>query len=64
MTTLLKSCQPGSDRVAVEVEGDRTVEIGTVDLGSGVLQAIEDFGFRKSERGLEADGDYGKTGLD
>jgi hypothetical protein len=35
--TLLKSCKPWSDGVAVEVEGNGAIEIGVVDVDSGVL---------------------------
>jgi hypothetical protein len=35
--TLLKSCEPLSDGVAVEVEGAGAVQIGAVDVDSGVL---------------------------
>jgi hypothetical protein len=41
--------------VAVEVEGDGAVEIGAVDVDSGVLQALEDVGLRQAEGISEAD---------
>ena len=41
--------------MAVEVEGDCAVDVGAVDADSGVLQALEDLGFGKTERVSEAD---------
>jgi len=57
--TLLKSCKPGSDGVAVEVEGDGAVQIGAVDLDSGVLQACENVGVEKTEISSKATRDEG-----
>ena len=56
---LLKGWQRGGDGVAVEVEGDGTVEIGAVDVNSGRLQPRQDIGFGKTERGSEAKRDHG-----
>ena len=41
--------------MAVEVEGDGAVEVGAVDVDSGVLQALEDIWFRQAEGISEAD---------
>jgi hypothetical protein len=56
---LLKSWQRRRYRVAVEVEGYCAVKIGAVDVDSGGLQAREDFGFGKTERGSESERDHG-----
>ena len=50
---LLKSWQTWGYGVAVQVEGDGAVEIGAVDVDSGRLQALEDVGLGKTERGSE-----------
>jgi hypothetical protein len=50
--------------VAVEVEGDGAVEVGAVDVDSGVLQALEDVGLRQAEGISEADRDYGEPWVD
>jgi len=52
--SLGKTGQGGRDGVAVEVEGDGAVDVGAVDVDSGVLQALEDVGFGKAERVSEA----------
>ena len=48
--SLGKTWLGGRDGVAVEVEGDGAVDVGAVDVDSGVLQALEDIGFGKAER--------------
>ncbi len=47
---LLKSRHRRRDRVAVEVEGDGSVEISAVDAGSRVGETAENFDTRQAER--------------
>ena len=49
--------------MAVQVEGYCAVQVGAVDVGSGGLQALEDYWFRKTERGSVAERDYGVAWL-
>ena len=49
--------------MAVEVEGDCAVQVGAVDVGSGVLQALEDIWLGKTERGSVTQRDHGEGWL-
>ena len=50
--------------MAVQVEGYCAVQVGAVEVGSGVLQALENFWFGKTERGSVAERDYCEAWLD
>src|SRR5579862_2144890 len=57
---LLKSRHRGTDRVAVEVERNGSVQIGTIDTSSGAGKTIEHFDSRQAERNAGTDRDDGE----
>ena len=60
---LLKSGQPWSYAVAVQVETHGAVDVSAVDMGAGCLQALQDVRSGKAELGSEATRDDGETWL-
>ena len=60
---LLKSWQRRDYIASVEVEGYCAVQISAVDVDPRGLQAGEDVGFGKTERGSEAERDHSEAWL-
>lgn len=52
---LIAGWQGRGDGVAIEIEGDGTVEIGAIDADPSGLEAGENVGFGKTEGSVESD---------